>query len=48
MSKQARKFRRALHQQYKHELSRYWKLPFVTRLKLAWSILFKVTQEPHA
>ena len=31
--------RSAIRKTYKRELSQYWELPFLTRLKLGWAIV---------
>ena len=42
MTKAARTIRKTLHREYKREMSKYWVLPFVTRLKLAWAIAWRI------
>ena len=39
MSRQDRKFRQAIRQTYRRQLSEYWNLPLSTRIKLAWAIV---------
>ena len=37
-SRKVKLLRKTIRREYLRELSRYWELPFSTRIKLAWAI----------
>lgn len=41
-TRSGRKIIRIIRQEYRRQLAEYWKLDFITRLKLAWAIIWKV------